>query len=94
MNMFRIIGAGAILAMFLTACANKPANTAESITRDEAIQLLNEGKVTAMLTTHSGWVILTLTDNTARANKVEIIGSAKQLLEECVDCSDVRVWIE
>lgn len=64
------------------------------LTADEAIQLLNDGKVTEIGVSHSGYTILTLEDGSAVGNKAAVIGDPEELLKKCSNCSDVSTWIE
>jgi hypothetical protein len=74
----------------LAACA---AST-PTINKEAAIELLDQGKVTEIGVTHSGWTILTLRDGTHVSNKAEEIGYPEELLKICKSCSNVSQWIE
>jgi hypothetical protein len=64
------------------------------LTKQAAIDLLDQGKVAEIGVSHSGWTILTLTDGTYASNKAEEIGYPEELLKICKNCSDVSQWIE
>lgn len=89
MNNFRKISIATVV-LALSACSNP----AQKVTKDEAIALLNEGQVSAIGVSHSGWTILTLVDGKHVHNRAKKIGYPAQLLEACAECSNVGQWIE
>lgn len=79
------------LILPFVACSTGPV---ANVTREEAIELLNAGRVSAIGVSHSGWTSLSLDDGEIRQNKAEVIGYPDSLLAECADCSNVAQWIE
>ncbi|KNG93200.1 hypothetical protein ATO11_12120 [Pseudaestuariivita atlantica] len=80
-----------IAVVGLTACST---TQSRHVTRAEALELMNTGKVTEIGVTHSGETILTLRDGSFVSNHVDVIGYPRQLLAECAACEDVTHWIE
>lgn len=70
------------------------AGEATGLTKQAAVELLDQDKVKEIGVTHSGWTLLTLTDGTTVANKAEEIGYPEELLKMCKNCSNVTQWIE
>lgn len=79
-----------VMVLF-AACSNPPPPT---ISKSEAIDLLNAGEVTEIGVSHSGWTTLTLLDGNYVGNRAEIIGYPRELLANCLECAHVSQWIE
>lgn len=77
--------------IFVLAACTAPT---PKVTEQEALNLLNQGNVTEIGVSHSGWTILTLRDGRHVRNRAEIIGYPGELLKNCKDCSNVAQWIE
>ena len=80
-----------IVGITLASCSRQ---TTPTISRTEAINLMNEGKVTEIGVTHTGWTILTLEDGTFVQNSADVIGFPGDLLSNCLNCENTSRWIE
>ena len=75
---------------FVAACDIPIAN----VTKEGAVKLLNSGRVKSIGVTQSGFTSLMLHDGFGCRNRSSVIGFPKELLDQCIDCSNVSTWIE